>query len=144
MQALYSHRHYRRAVAYICNNLNVVRLPVKVAGYWRQALLPNVVGLSDEDFSEQLGYFYQLEAVRNKHGATMTPDDVRNLKATLPVGSGSRTLVDFLIAKFADDETRDALGSSSGMCGRWGVAAWPAVRWERLREGFPGQLVGFD
>ena len=20
----------------------------------------------------------------------------------------------------------------------------PAVRWERLREGFPGQLVGFD
>ena len=23
------------------------------------------------------------------------------------------------------------------------VAAWPAVRWERLREGFPGQLVVF-
>ena len=35
-------------------------------------------------------------------------------------------------------------GHVQGMWGKWGVAAWPAVRWERLREGFPGQLVAFD
>jgi len=114
VQTLHSDWHYRRASAYICNNLNVVRLPVKVAGHWCQGLLPNVVGLSDEDFSESLGHFYQLEAVRSNQGATMTPEDVRNLKATLPAGSGSRALVDFLIAKFADDETRHVLGYTPG------------------------------
>ena len=116
VQTLHSHNHYRIASSFICNNLNVVRLPVKVAGHWhwRQALLPNIVGLSDEDFSEQLGHFYQLEAVRSNQGATMTPEDVRNLKATLPAGSGSRAVVDFLIAKFADDETRRVLGYTPG------------------------------
>ena len=42
------------------------------------------------------------------------------------------------------DPGEDVWGHVQGMWGRYVVAAWPVVRWERLREGFPGQLVVFD
>ena len=114
VQAIHAHGCYRAACDYICRNLNVVRLPVKRGAQWRRALIPNIVGMSDEEMVDQVGAFYELEAARSEMGASLTADDVRNLKATLPAGSGTRTLVDFLIAKFADDATRVALGYTSG------------------------------
>ena len=87
-----------------------MRLPVLRDGRWQIALLPNMVGTSDEDVSEQVGQFYDLLAVRERMGVELTAADVRNLKAVLPAGSGIRTMLDYLIAKFASRETREKLG----------------------------------
>ena len=103
------------AYGFICNRLNVIRLPVKSeGGHWALALVPNVVGASNADVIDQVASFYELFAARARLGAALTADDVRNLKVILPAGSGARTLVDFLVVKFADRATRDALGYTPG------------------------------
>ena len=91
-----------RACKLVCSALNVIRLPVYERGHWRLVLLANVSGATDEEVVEQVSIFYQLHAARaaaKQRGAAMTPEDLRNLKAILPVGSGMRSLCMFLIAK---------------------------------------------
>jgi hypothetical protein len=82
---------YENQSKFVCNNLNVIRLPVKnetgVQARWKLALLPNIVGASDEDVVEQVGIFYQLHSARAQRGAAMSQEDVRNLKAVLPARS---------------------------------------------------------
>ena len=106
---------YRRVYDWICDRLNVIRLPVKTAsGHWRLALLPNLVGASDTDMIDQVGIFYELHASRARLGASLSCEDIRNLKDIIPAGNGTRTLIDYLIVKFADAPTCNALGYTPG------------------------------
>lgn len=102
---------WTRACDYVCSRLSIIRLPVQREGRWRVALLPNIVGASDADVSVQVGMFYELlEKSEQLLGDSLSAEQVASLKAVLPPGSGMRTLVDYLIAKFAPDATRLALG----------------------------------
>ena len=112
---------YQRACQLVCDALNVIRLPVYERGHWRLVLLPNASGATDDEVADQISVFYQLHAARaaaKQRGAEMTDEDLRNLKAILPVGSGMRSLCMFLIAKFADDETCAALNITAGRAKR--------------------------
>lgn len=108
-------RGFLEAYDFICDRLNVIRLPTKTeGGRWALTLLPNIVGASDADLMHQVGVYYQLHTMRQRLGTSLTRTDVCNLKAILPSGSGTRTLLDFLIIKFSDRATRDNLGYTPG------------------------------
>ena len=112
---------YQRACQLVCDALNVIRLPVYERGHWRLVLLPNASGATDDEVVDQVSVFYQLHAARaaaKQRGAEMKDEDLRNLKAILPVGSGMRSLCMFLIAKFADNETCAALNITAGRAKR--------------------------
>ena len=71
---------------FVCESLNVTRLPVRRGGSWYVALLPNMVGASDADVAAGVGTFYELLKLReeqHRRGDELTADDVANLAATL-------------------------------------------------------------
>ena len=111
-----AHDWLGRTRDYICSSLNVIRLTVKAKTDWSIAVVPNIVGASDADVISQVGIFYELYAARDLHGVSMTADDVRNWKAILPPGSGTRGLLDFLIVKFASSEMRTTLQYTPSRC----------------------------
>ena len=62
---------------------------------------------SDAAVVDQVSMFYELQVARARLGTALTQEDIRNLKVVLvAVGSGTRTLIDFLIVKFANRELR--------------------------------------
>ena len=75
-----SNRTWTDVADYICESLNVIRLPVWRDAHWRVAVLPNLVGARDADVSTQVGYFYELLERREQMGDALSAEDVKNLK----------------------------------------------------------------
>ena len=102
-------------MAFICESLNVTRMPVLHNGTWCVALLPNMVGASDDDIASGVATFYELLKLREEQqqrGEVLTPDDVANLATTLSSGGGGeRAFINYLAAKWAPRETRKNLFS---------------------------------
>ena len=114
------------AYDYVCESLNVMRLPVLRDGSWRVALLPNSAGAPDDDVREQVAAFYNLLSLRAQlatQGDALSAADVKNLKAVLPVQSRARGLVDYLIAKFAPPELREKVGMKAARAKR-SIGLW--------------------
>jgi hypothetical protein len=107
------HRQWDSIKLFICESLNVTRLPVLHDGSWCVALLPNIVGASDDDVADGVATFYELLKLREEQqqrGEALTTDDMANLASTLRGSSGGqRAFVDYLAAKWADRETRKTL-----------------------------------
>lgn len=97
---------------FICNYLNVIRLPLKHGNYWLLTLIPNILGATDEEMGRQLCLYYKVHSRREQMGVVLTAEDMANIKAI--TGTETHALLDFLVVKFADQATSQAVGIPPG------------------------------
>ena len=105
---------WKNISVFVCESLNVTRLPVQRNGRWCIALLPNMVGASDFDVASGVGTFYEvleLHRQQEQRGDALSSDDVANLAVALRGGAGGeRTFINYLAAKWAPRSCRKHLG----------------------------------
>jgi hypothetical protein len=65
---------------FICNELSIIRLPCKHNGRSMHALIPNIVGAADDEIEYHISVFTDLQQKREHMGATLSAEDIKNLK----------------------------------------------------------------
>ena len=105
---------WKHISVFVCESLNVTRLPVQRNGRWCVAVLPNVVGASDIDVASGVGTFYEvleLHRQQEQRGDALSSGDVAKLAVALRGGAGvERTFINYLAAKWALRSCRKHLG----------------------------------
>jgi hypothetical protein len=98
----------------IASCLNVIRLPVqypKAEGGWYMTWIPNMANAHETDVVRALEYFYAHIMPNLASRDTLSVEDFKNLKATMP--PGMNPLVDYLVCKLAP-ELHTGLGITQG------------------------------
>ena len=98
----------------IASCLNVIRLPVqypKAEGGWYMTWIPNMANAHETDVVRALEYFYAHIMPNLASRDTLSLEDFKNLKATMP--PGMNPLVDYLVCKLAP-KLHTGLGITQG------------------------------
>jgi hypothetical protein len=97
---------------FICSHLIVIRLPLKHGTRWLLTLISNTPGATDEEIGSQLCLYYEVYSRRELIGVVLTAEDMGNIKAI--TGTETHALLDFLVVKFSDKASSQALGIPPG------------------------------